>query len=91
MSRKFGIDPSNESPVSGLSNGEGDDGRETGEETCEKPFWGRWKRGFGFALGEDEAVEEAVQKMAEKLGLTEEEIEDVTPIGPLATLEACMP
>ena len=66
--------------LSVLCNSEGDDGTEMDEETCEKPFWGRWKRGFGFGLGDAETVEKAVEEMTEKLGLTEEEVEDVMPI-----------
>jgi Spy/CpxP family protein refolding chaperone len=57
-------------PLSVLAN---DDG--TGEE---RPFGRRWYRWFG--SGDGESVDEAVERMAERLNLTEEEIAEVGPI-----------
>jgi hypothetical protein len=81
LSRKFGIVAmvllAVFLPLAVLGGSEGDD---ASDETCEKPPWGfRWMRGFGRWNGE-KTVDEAVEDMAEKLGLTEEEVADVTPI-----------
>ena len=65
--------------ANGNGNGNGNDDTGTGEETCKRAFWGfRWFRGFG--PNGPETVEEAVEEMAEKLGLTEDEVAEVTPI-----------
>lgn len=81
MSRKFGIVAlvllAAFVPLSVLGNGEGD---EATEENGAKPLWGfRWFRGFGCSNGE-RTVEETVEDMAERLGLTDDEIAEVTPI-----------
>jgi len=81
LSRKFGIIAmvllSVFVPLAVLGNSEGGD---ASDETCEKPLLGlRWLRGFRFWEGEG-TVDEAVEEMAEKLGLTEEEVAEVTPI-----------
>ncbi|MBU7003990.1 MAG: hypothetical protein HXS50_00390 [Theionarchaea archaeon] len=54
------------------------EGGEAGDQ--EKPFWKfRWFRGFGPKNG-DMTLEERIDQMAEKLGLTDDEVAEVTPI-----------
>ena len=85
ISRKFGIAAlvllAVLVPLTVLGNSENDENCET-DETGEKPFWGfHWFRGFGFGpWNGDKTVEEAVEAMAEKLGLTDEEVNEITPI-----------
>ncbi len=68
-------------PLSVLANGNGNDAT-TDEQTSGKcRMWRGWRWGwFGLGPGNDKTVDEVVDLMTEKLGLTEEEADAVTPI-----------